>query len=352
MAKDDWAIVVGIARYPELGNLDGPENDAQGFYDWLVAPDGGDVPPDNIAFFLSSRFPPAIAALRAEPGLATLQVAFDELQELAKKNFKSGNGYRVGRRLYIFLSGHGCSPSSTDTALLAANANRDRPGYHIIGRLYADTFLIANFFDEAVLFMDCCRENVQTPPNIPPYNKITGPDALDKARCFYGFATKWSRLSRERKMADGLVHGVFTTALLAGLKGAACDPTDGRITSASLGSYLYANMKTFLSPADLNDPEIPQEPDLDYGKNPQTPLVFATVAIPEFPVTINLPPETAGKTIEILDSKFNVVESTTAAPPQRKTKLKRGLYLATVLTTVLRKDFEVTGGTEEVNVSF
>lgn len=351
MAKDDWGIVVGIALYPGLSNLDGPENDAQGFYDWLISPAGGDVPPDQVAVFLSSKFPPALAALRAEPGLSTLQVAFDELQDLARKNSSAGNGFRVGRRLYIFLSGHGCAPPSYDAALLAANATRDRPGYHLLGRLYADWFLKSNFFDEAVLFMDCCRENVQTPPNIPPYIDITGADALDKTKAFYGFATKWSRLSRERKMADGQVHGVFTTALLEGLKGAACDPSDGRITSASLGNYLYSNMKNFLSPADLNDPEIPKEPDLDYDKNPQTPLVFATVAIPEYPVTINLPANTAGKKIEILDGKFNPVTSTTAAPPQWKIQLKRGMYLA-LLDDGTRRNFEVTGGTEDVNVTF
>src|SRR6185369_4389275 len=173
----------------------------------------------------------------------------------------------------------------------------------------------------------------------------------DKTRAFYGFATKWSRLSRERKMADGRVHGVFTTALLEGLKGAACDPSDGRITSASLGNYLYANMKNFLSPNDLNDPEIPKEPDLDYDKNPATPLVFATLPIPEFPVTINLPPATAGKKVDILDSKLKIVQSATAAPPHLKITLKRGAYLAQVLADSLQTDpFEVNG-TEEVNVN-
>jgi hypothetical protein len=352
MAKDDWAIVVGIATYPGLGNLDGPENDAQGFYDWVVAPAGGDVPQDHVAFILSSNFPPSVLPGRAEPAAATLQRAFDDLQDLAEQSQKEGNGLRVGRRLYIYLSGHGCAPPSFDSALLAANATPKRPGYHILGRLYADWFLRSNFFDEAVLFMDCCRENVQTPPNIPPYINITGADALDKTRAFYGFATKWSRLSRERKMADGRVHGVFTTALLEGLKGAACDPSDGRITSASLGNYLYANMKKFLSPADLTDPEIPKEPDLDYDKNPQTPLVFATVAVPAFAVTVNLPPGTAGKKIEILDSKLKAVHSGAAAPPQLRIELKRGTYLAQVLADGLQSEpFEVDG-TEEVNVSF
>ena len=41
MAADDWAVVVGVRSYPDLGHLDGPENDAQAFYQWVTAPGGG-----------------------------------------------------------------------------------------------------------------------------------------------------------------------------------------------------------------------------------------------------------------------------------------------------------------------
>lgn len=353
MAKDDWAIVVGIRLYPGLSDLEGPEIDARSFYDWVVSPTGGDVPQEQVAFILSSKFPSASAPGSAEPAAATIQRAFDDLQDRADQNSTAGNGLRVGRRLYIYLSGHGCAPRFNDSALLAANATPKRAGYHILGRLYADWFLRSNFFDEAMLFMDCCRESYpQTPPNIPPYIDVTGADAMDKAKAFYGFGTKWSRLSRERKMADGQVHGVFTTALIQGLKGAACDPSDGKITAASLGNYLYANMKNFLSEDDLADPEIPKEPDLEYDKNPQNPLVIATVPIPEFPATINLPPGTAGKQLQILDNKLQPVVSITAAPPALNVKLKRGFYVAQVLADSLQTlPFEVNG-TEAVNVHF
>ncbi|HBB97732.1 MAG TPA: hypothetical protein DC054_20320 [Blastocatellia bacterium] len=352
MAKDDWAIVVGIRLYPGLSDLEGPENDAKSFYEWVVSPAGGDVPPEQIAYISSSKFPAQNLPGKAEPAAATVQRAFDDLQDLAEQNSKAGNGLRVGRRLYIYLSGHGCAPRLNDSALLTANATPQRAGYHILGRLYADWFLRSNFFDEAILFMDCCRESYpQTPPNIPPYIDVTGADAMDKAKAFYGFGTKWSRLSRERKMADGKVHGVFTTALVEGLKGAACDPSDGRITAASLGNYLYANMKNFLSQADLDDPEIPKEPDLEYDKNPQTPLVIASVPIPKFLATINLPAGTAGKKIEILDDKFKSVYSDTATPPALKVQLTRGIYVAQVLVDGLQAPFEVNG-TEAVNVNF
>ncbi len=291
MAIDDWAIVVGISFYPELPPLDGPENDAVAFNEWLVSPSGGDVPADHIAKILSSKFPHADKAAHAEPSSLTVEQAFDDLQDVAENNRLAGKGLTVGRRLYIYLSGHGCAPRFNDSALLTANANRIRVGNHVLGRLYADWFVRSNYFSEAVLFMDCCRENYpQAPPNIPHYIDVNGPDP-DKAKTFYGFGTKWSRLSRERLMDDGKVHGVFTWALLKGLQGHACDINTGQITAASLGNYLYNNMKTFLTAEDIADPEVPKEPDLIYDSNSASGLVFATVpVVPTYPVTVDLPP--------------------------------------------------------------
>jgi hypothetical protein len=354
MAKNDWAVVVGVRLYPGLTNLDGPENDANAFHNWLVSSAGGDVPAEQIALILSSQFPPAGLATHAEPTNLRVQQAFEDLQDVAEANAKAGNGHRVGRRLYIYLSGHGCAPRFDDAALLTANATQLRPGYHILGKLYANWFLRSNFFDEAVLFMDCCRESYpQSPPNIPAYIDMTGPEAVDKARRFYGFGTKWSRLSREHQMDDGSVHGVFTWALLKGLKGEACDPATGQITAATLGNYLYNNMKAFLKVEDLNDPLVPKEPDLEYDNNPNNLLVFATVLVPKYHVTINLPAVTAGKQVDILNNRLQKVDGVIAAPPVWQLQLKRGTYLAQVLDSQLQTPaFEVTGTGMVVNVSF
>jgi Caspase domain len=347
MANEDWAIVVGIRYYPEqaLGDLNGPENDANAFYDWVTSPTGGAVPQAQTALILSSQHdPPFLTASTAEPTPQRVQRAFDDLQDLSEQNSRVGQGSRVGRRLYIYMAGHGFAPQPGDTALLTANATAKRLGYHILGKLEADFFLIANYFDEVVLFMDCCRNILpQSPRILPPYLTVIGPDALDKARLFYGFGTKWSRVSRERMMPDGLWHGVFTTALLAGLNGAATDP-NGQITATSLGDYLYSNMKDFLSPEDLADPVVPKEPDVDYDKNPLNPFILATVPVPDFPVTIHLPASTQGKTVEILSGQgLALVRSGISVPPAWQVRLRRGLYLAQVLAAGLQVSFEVNG---------
>ena len=55
MAQDDHAVVVGITTYPGFKSLEGSENDAHAFIDWLKDPAKGDVPVANIAFRLTSR---------------------------------------------------------------------------------------------------------------------------------------------------------------------------------------------------------------------------------------------------------------------------------------------------------
>ena len=353
MAIDDWAVVVGIRLYPGLGNLDGSENDANDFHDWLVSANGGAVPAEQVALILSSQFPAAGVATHAEPTSLRVQQAFEDLQDVAEANGEAGKGHRVGRRLYIYLSGHGCAPRFGDAALLTANATRMRVGYHILGKLYADWFLRSNFFDEAVLFMDCCRESYpQATPNIPPYMDMTGPDAVDKAKKFYGFGTKWSRLSRERLMPDGRMHGVFTWALLKGLQGEACDPANGQVTATTLGDYLYNNMKAFLKAEDLKDPDVPKEPDLEYNNDPNRVLVFATVPVPLYPVTIGLPPGMSGKRVEVLNDKLQKVASATAIPPVWQLQLKRGTYLAQALELGLQTPAFPVTGTGAVHVSF
>jgi len=355
MAKDDWAIVVGIQLYPALTNLDGPVNDATEIHKWLIGNDGGQVPAEQVALITSPPppyNPPLPPAQTAEPRHATVQEAFDHLLYVAEENAAAGNGKRVGRRLYIYMSGHGCAPRDQKAAaLLAANATRTIVGYHILGRLYADWFLQSNYFEEVVLWMDCCRENYpQAPPNIPPYISTTGPNALDKSKLFYGFATKWSRLARERPMDDGHVHGVFTFALLSGLKGAAADPTSGQITAATLGDYLYTNIKSFLRPEDLED-NVDQDPEIDYDKNPANSFVIATVPVPRYRININLPNTTAGKKIEIFTDKFAFVSSATAQPPLWQLDLPRGTYMVQVLANGLQHVFDVTGiGDVHVNV--
>ena len=136
MAQDDYAVVVGIAGYPKLGDLDGTENDAIAFSEWLVSADGGDVPRQNVKLVLSSDYPYNGRPTEALPTTALVDQKFDELIEDGL-----GQGGRLGRRLYMFFAGHGIAPDIDETALLMANAAVPvRTGHHIPARAYAKWF--------------------------------------------------------------------------------------------------------------------------------------------------------------------------------------------------------------------
>lgn len=351
MAQDDWAVVVGIKVYPELSDLDGPENDARAFYDWLVKPDGGGVPKDHVKLILSSDFqPPPQSATDAKPTAELIEEAFSRLDDEANKPQNNG---RVGRRLYLYLSGHGFAPDFEQVALLMANANRNRTVLHILGKAYADWFYRAGYFQEVVLFMDCCQEKYRkTIPRPIHFNERDSPGGLDDSRRFYGFGTKWSKLAQERLMEeDGKVHGVFTTALLKGLAGAAADPATGKITAGSLAGWLYDSMPRLLSPDALSDPDVAREPDLDYDKKDEMTFVLATpTEVPSFKVRIHVPAASVGKRLIVRDDRFARVVELPSAAAITEVSLPRRMYLVEIPDDNLEEKFEVTGiGEEDVN---
>src|SRR5918998_2951337 len=115
----DYAVVVGVARYPELSaegvvaDLDGPNNDAQAVHDWLVDPEGGGLDPDNAKLIRSADFD-WLDPLDAQPAAARIE---RELKWLERQTRDTAGG-----RLYLYFSGHGFSPVLEEGALLTAEA--------------------------------------------------------------------------------------------------------------------------------------------------------------------------------------------------------------------------------------
>lgn len=328
--KEDWAIVVGVSRYPGISNLDGSENDATDFCKWLVDPSGGDVPSDQVRLILSSDFPdPADAS---NPTHAEIESAFEWLDDIAEENRQKGIGRKVGRRLYLYFSGHGYAPSREEAALLMANATPRRSGNHIAGRLWAEWLYEAGYFDEFALFMDCCRDNyTQTILRPAHLGKISNNKGIQDRKRFYAFGTQWDRKAWERlNPVDNKVHGIFTTALLSGLRGQAADKGTGLITAGSLKSYLYQNMRNFLTPEEQANVAIGKDPHIDDLTNPVKPMVFAQIALPDLKkvkVTIHVPPSDAAKKAEIFgNDDSNPTESHNAVPELWEVELANGLY--------------------------
>jgi len=101
---------------------------------------------------------------------------------------------------------------------------------------------IRGIFSEIVLFLDGCRtasgrEVAVQRPEIP----YSGNRRPEDVKVFYGFATLWGKLAYEDKIS-GSVRGVFSYALLEGLRGAAAD-ANGVIRNQSLELYLNRRVR-------------------------------------------------------------------------------------------------------------
>ena len=367
MAAEDYAIVVGLQNYPALDNgqpsLSGPENDAKAFIAWLVSKDGGDVADDGIHIqkILSSDYKGPFNSLsEIRPWAADIETAFKKLKDISDNNFKANKPLRIGRRLYVFMAGHGMAPESVnvnevpqkEAVLLTPNVERTNVGTSHVLSAYATSWFCNNTcFDEVFLFMDCCRENALLMgrnfflPNTGTVN--TG------VRCSM-FATKWSRLAREQMMNDeNAVRGVFTKTLLLGLDGAAAEIVPGRndgmgvITVASLRGYLIQHMQEFLPDA-LKQEAGSWDPDFDYfpDRNNGADIVIKEVPLPSFPVTITLPQGATG-TVSILYDGDDLLDPIPVPDPlvPIALELPRGMYLAMVSVNgnSVKRRINVTG---------
>jgi hypothetical protein len=355
--NEDWAIVVGVSRYPGISNLDGSENDATDFRKWLVKPSGGDVPPEQVRLILSSQFPDPANVTSATPTNAEVEHAFEWIDEIAEENRKNGNGRRVGRRLYLYFSGHGYAPSRDDAALLMANATPHRSGNHIAGRLWAEWLFESGYFEEIALFMDCCRDSYTTVGMRPAHlGRVLNTNGIQDRKRFYAYGTQWDRKAWERlSPVDNKVHGIFTTALLSGLGGQAADVGTGLITASSLKSYLYQNMRNFLTTEERANPDIGKDPYIDDFTNPVQPMVFAQILLADVKkvkVTIHIPPSDAAKKAGVFgNDDLNPTESLDAVPELWVLELPKGLYEVR-LESGATQLFKVNASSETQDVRF
>ncbi len=245
MNESDFALVVGLNEYKALDPLNGAKGDAQAFADWLADPDGGGLPAGNIRTFFSN-------SEATEPRLEDLVEWFENLIIDNAPTLDE----LIGRRLYIFLAGHGIGPDINSAGLLTPTTSLISVKY-LAGRLFADYFREAALFEEVVLFMDCCRDNDwDLPDPFFPLRRKVDAGAAHTVRFLYIYATGFGRKSREMAF-NGAVSGIFTFALLEGLRGeaGAVDP-QGRITGESLAKFVDRRVRE-LRPADTDQTPLP-----------------------------------------------------------------------------------------------
>jgi hypothetical protein len=248
---NDWALVVGINHYPAAGvsPLEGAVHDAREFHRWVVDAKGGAVDPHQAKLLTSPATVRNGAAGPPRPVFSELLEFFEQMAA------RLGNA--TGRRLYIYLSGHGISPTGQESirnaALLMANATAPHLWHNFPGNLWAEGARSAARFREVVLIMDCCRD-VKNNAMIMPH--VFGEPVPDGKACWLveAYATGWDSKARELVFPPAKKRrGVFTHSLLEVLRA-------GRMT----GTMLKESVRQHLALA-LQDEKKAQVPE--FGRN-------------------------------------------------------------------------------------
>jgi len=339
-AMEDYAVVIGIDDYknPPYGPLEGAKRDAQDFVDWLKSPDGGGLLPQNV-----DPFTKLSNAAGSDPTLSDLWSLLNKVRKLATLGKK-----RIGRRLYLFLAGHGVSPLDLDEAGLVTLEAEQALTPYLAGKDNADAFCFASRFDEVLLFMDCCRVSDLLIERISnPFAEKPNPAAAGKVKRFYAFATAFGRTSREN-VVGGVVRGIFSRALIEGLKGGAPPDAEGRLTTTQLRAYLEAELKKIKLDGEEQVPKFPASDEI---------VLMEGLALKR--VTVNLTFAAPGiQSLVVLDGGNNLApvipEDEKAVPGGRQFSLPTGrTYMIQALdaggkvvgTRLLKPETEVSDAT-------
>lgn len=217
----DWALLVGIDRYPNLygegqpGNLAGAVADMHDFARFLT--ENYLVNPEQI-FTVQSPDP-------AYPDLPVsqtrLNLAKNELINTYNQLRSAGPDWRQ-RRIYVFLAGHGFIPrDETNRAIILAEAvTWFLP--HFIAQDAITFFQTTKMFEEVLLFMDCCAiRNFSINPISENWLPSAPQDSdLLPTKVFKAFAATSDQPTREFPVkATGESRGLFTQLLLKVLRG-------------------------------------------------------------------------------------------------------------------------------------
>lgn len=347
----DHALVVGIDRYPVLGSLSGAQCDAMAFHAWVTT--AGGVDPANTTKIVSSDFPPAAANQfwNEQPAPRTVDDFFHAVQAASDANDANGEGPQVGKRLYMFFSGHGFAPALDKSGVLMANASPAAP-MNVAAHWWANRMYEGGWFDEVILFQDACREPMRQADLAPPFLVSLGLTGIAGRRRFFVLSAKNDQLSLEKDIGNKGVRGVFSVTLMEGLEGGARDAQTGEITTGGLMAYLQKNMPSRLTAQERANPDIAQAPEV-LGSDPfvlvAAPPGWAAAAAEEFPVRIDL---NGSRDARIIDRNLNDYRVENGAPDPWNVMLPRGFYRV-MAPPYISETFEIAGtlrpnGTKEV----
>lgn len=319
-----FAVCIGIDRYPgfpgrDLGSARG---DAIAFAGWLLAADGGALPPDNIAVVTATAEEMWRQAGDARPQLREVNRALDSFNKRLRDWLNATPDDPNRSRLYVYASGHGIGPMDGECGVLMADADPDNLGDHVELSKYREWYEGYGRFREVVIFADCCRElpAAGVPANGPPFTRAGAPIGV---HAFTGYASRLGDAAWEpTAMADrDAARGYFTRALLTGLRGGAgVDPAHGVVTSTTLAQYVSQAVEEATSGV------VPYPQMAEHKGDPAHPILFASpVSPPSHRATIHFPQGFSGEVV-LLSAASTVMGRWQAARGPWPVELPDGYY--------------------------
>jgi hypothetical protein len=201
--------------------------------------------------------------------------------------------HHLGRRLYVFFSGHGIvaaktgQPDFNEAMGLAANAERLLLQKHVALRAWAEWFRVLGIFDEVFLFADCCRDLEDMVVPMP----ITAPGDWQPQRKagreFYAFSTKFAAKAWEQALGKPVkVRGVLSYVVTEALRNPKLYNDKSELTASVLEAHIYREVPKLSEK---------QEPLIEYKHIPDAELIVAKwVAKEQQTVHIKFDPPAAG----------------------------------------------------------
>lgn len=230
-SADKYAVVVGIARYSDtaggITSLQFADRDAQDFRDFLLSPDGGSFPKDNVRMLLNED----ATAQNVRSALFTFLTKAQPQDEVV-----------------LYIAGHG-APDPNDPRnlyLLTYDTKLDDMGGTAFPMWQLqDVFTRVLKAKRVVTFADTCHSygfsgerRGKKSNNL--VNQYVAKAANESDRAVIT-ASDISQLSYESDKWGG-GHGVFTFFLLKGLRGEADANKDGTVTAGELFAFIHDNV--------------------------------------------------------------------------------------------------------------
>jgi hypothetical protein len=234
-ANRDYAVVIGIEKYRHGGlkPLGGARTDAEEFVTWLKCQYA------NARFDPKNRDGRIITCISPDKAdWSAVKGAFDELMD------KAPNG---GRRLYIFVSGHGFGQTVHDASVYCSDyRDLTDPACCSITET-ANWLKFCGRFQEVIVFIDCCRHyntSLQARGIFRDGEQIGSPAAH-----FYLMSCDLGEASEQWKIA-GEDSGIFSFQLIRALNGKVKSAVDsqGKVTAYSLVRHVRRKVPPTMHP--------------------------------------------------------------------------------------------------------